>query len=231
MKQPTRKRKASPAKKSSSKIPNNKRKKDTGKGTGNVRRRIRRHPKYGTSKLEKDFASMFLDKLGLRYVYQFEAKDIGRFYDYYLPDSNLLIEVDGSYYHSDPRVIDRKHLNGMQKRNLSVDAIKDRWAALHCIPLLRIYEYDIRNNPEKVMEVLRERLDIQDEKIRITESKKKRGKPKQKKDGTEKEEGNADSAGADKDIGGIQQNAGADQKGSSRKRKRGIRRTDCECDS
>lgn len=57
-----------------------------------------KHPKYGTSKLEEDFAKNFLDKLGVRYIYQFEAKDIKRFYDFYLQDENLLIEVDGDYW-------------------------------------------------------------------------------------------------------------------------------------
>ena len=37
---------------------------------------------YGTSKLEQDFARNFLDKLKLKYVYQFEARDIKRFYDF-----------------------------------------------------------------------------------------------------------------------------------------------------
>jgi very-short-patch-repair endonuclease len=55
------------------------------------------HPKFGTSKLEQDFAEQFLDTLGVDYIWQFEAKDIGRFYDFYLPKHNLLIEVDGSY--------------------------------------------------------------------------------------------------------------------------------------
>lgn len=54
----------------------------------------RSHPQYGTSKLEEDFAKEFLDKLKVPYQYQFEAKDIGRFYDFYLPQSNLIIEID-----------------------------------------------------------------------------------------------------------------------------------------
>jgi very-short-patch-repair endonuclease len=56
------------------------------------------HPQYGTSKLEEDFAHNFLDKLGVKYIYQFEAKDIGRFFDFYLQDENLIIEVDGDYW-------------------------------------------------------------------------------------------------------------------------------------
>lgn len=40
------------------------------------------HKNYGTSKLERDFAKDFLDKIGLKYIYQYEAKDIGRFFDF-----------------------------------------------------------------------------------------------------------------------------------------------------
>lgn len=116
------------------------------------------HPKFGTSKLEQDFAEQFLEKLGVEYIWQFEAKDIGRFYDFYLPKHNLIIEVDGSYYHSDPRVVDENKLNPMQKRNKRIDEHKDEWALMHGIPIMRIWEYDIRNNPSGVMKSLKERL-------------------------------------------------------------------------
>lgn len=58
----------------------------------------KKHPKYGTSKLEKKFAKEFLEKLGVKYEEQFEAKDIKRFYDFYLPEHRVLIEVDGDYW-------------------------------------------------------------------------------------------------------------------------------------
>ena len=64
----------------------------------------RSHPKYGTSKLEEDFASQFLKKLGVEYQYQFEAKDIGRFYDFYLPKHNLIIEINGDFWHGNPEL-------------------------------------------------------------------------------------------------------------------------------
>lgn len=57
-----------------------------------------KHQQYGTSKLEQDFALNFLDKLNVEYDYQYEAKSIKRFYDFYLPKENLLIEVDGDYW-------------------------------------------------------------------------------------------------------------------------------------
>lgn len=61
-------------------------------------KRTKRKPLFGTSKLEEDFARDFLDELGLKYIYQFEAKSIGRWYDFYITQYNLLIEIDGGYW-------------------------------------------------------------------------------------------------------------------------------------
>jgi very-short-patch-repair endonuclease len=174
MKQPTKKGKTS--------IVKNKTKKRTASKVKKTRVVVRpHHQKYGTSKLEEDFARDFLDKLGIKYIYQFEAKDIGRFYDFAIILNNemttgnmILIEIDGSYFHSDPRVVEEGKLNPMQKHNKRVDEYKDKWALLHGIPLIRIWEKDIRENPKMVMEELKKRLYIQDKKITITEKKNKR---------------------------------------------------------
>jgi len=61
-------------------------------------KKTKNKPLFGTSKLEEDFAKNFLDVLGVKYIYQFEAKSIKRWYDYFLPEHNLLIEVDGGYW-------------------------------------------------------------------------------------------------------------------------------------
>ena len=53
---------------------------------------------YGTSKLEDKFAKEFLDKLGVNYIRQFKAESIERYYDFYLTDSHIIIEVDGDYW-------------------------------------------------------------------------------------------------------------------------------------
>lgn len=143
---------------------------------------------YGTSKLEKDFAHEFLDKYGIKYIYEYEAKDIKRFYDFaivskkskYITEEkegltsiiqgiqytpiDLLIEVDGGYWHSDPRIVDESNLNAMQKHNKMVDELKNKWAAIHGIPLIRIWEYDIRHNPQKVLEELKKYVHIQESK-------------------------------------------------------------------
>lgn len=154
--------------------------------------------KYGISKLERDFAKNFLDRLGLVYIYQYEVREIGRFYDFAVTsydDSDyifenkdgircvrqdsrkfvvsLLIEVDGDYFHSNPKFFKDGDLSLTQRRNKRVDRLKDEWAGTHCVPLLRIWEDDIRNNQEKVMnEILqyvsvgkRKKLRIENKKI------------------------------------------------------------------
>lgn len=130
--------------------------------------------KVGTSKLEEDFAREFLDKLNVKYIWQFEAKDIKRWYDFYLPEHNLIIEIDGGYWHSDPRIVDEQHLTPTQKHNKRVDEYKNKWALMHGIPIMRIWEKDIRETPDKVLGELRARLQIAEHKVQVTRNKKKR---------------------------------------------------------
>lgn len=132
-----------------------------------ARKKPRFHPKFGTSKLEQDFAIDFLDKLGVEYEWQYEAKEIGRFYDYALYPKNggmILLECDGSFYHADPRVVTEDKLTPMHKKNMRVDEEKNKWALMHGIPIIRIWEKDIRERPEEVMKFLKERLYIEDDK-------------------------------------------------------------------
>ena len=155
-------------------IKNNKSKQKKNSVVKKVVVRDKVHPKYGTSKLEDDFAKQFLDKLGIEYVYQFEAKDIGRFFDFYLPKSNLIIEIDGDFWHGNPDKYQKEELRGHKIRAQRIDEYKTKWALMHSIPILRFWESDIRKNPKKVMKILKETLNIQNEKIRLDENKKKR---------------------------------------------------------
>ena len=137
-----------------------------------IERSKRSHKEYGTSNLEKKFAKEFLDKLGVEYKYQFLAPDIKRYYDFYLPEQRILIEVDGTYYHAYGKLYEE--MSPMQKHNARVDKIKNDWAAMHGIPLIRVWEHDINNNPSMVMDMLREQIGIQMDKLKIKENKKKR---------------------------------------------------------
>lgn len=138
--------------------------------SGRVGRR-KNHPEYGTSKLEDKFAKEFLDKLGVVYERQYLAKDIKRYYDFRVND-RILIEVDGTYFHSYGLVYEA--MNPMQKHNAWVDKIKNEWAIEHGFLLVRIWEHDINKHPEKVMNFLKEIIGINDKKMQILENKKKR---------------------------------------------------------
>ncbi len=132
----------------------------------------RPHPEYGTSKLEQRFAKDFLDRMGVKYVYQFKAVEIGRYFDFYLPQDNVIIEVDGDYFHGHGLIHEEK--NKMQKHTEWVDKEKDLWAAAHGIPVIRIWEHDINNNPNYVRKVLTEKLTEYREKYEKEQKKKQR---------------------------------------------------------
>lgn len=132
----------------------------------------KKHPEYGTSNLEKRFAKNFLDKIGVKYETQFKAESIGRYYDVYIPSANLLIEIDGSYFHSYGLLYEE--MSPMQKKNHRVDKDKDKWAKTHKIPLIRIWEHDINEKPIEVMEMLKEQIKFHTEKYNNELEKKKR---------------------------------------------------------
>lgn len=168
--------------KASSKSKGTTKKKTTRAGRSGGRRT---HQQYGTSKLETYFATEFLDKLGLDYIYEYEAREIKRFYDFaivklvpkterYLVENNgitgldqvkcyyriiALCEIDGGWFHSDPRLVDENKMNYMQRHNKFVDELKDAWCMRNNIPLLRFWEEDIRKNPDKVMNSLKSFMD------------------------------------------------------------------------
>lgn len=112
---------------------------------------------YGTSKLEMRFAKNFLDKLGIDYKYQFRMESIGRYLDFYIPECNVAIEVDGDFYHSYGLVYEQ--MSPMQKKNRRVDEQKNHWCAINGIKLIRIWEHDINEHPESVMKMLKAELE------------------------------------------------------------------------
>lgn len=124
------------------------------------------------SGLETFFRINILDKLGVNYEQQFEAKSIGRFYDFHLIGYNLILEVDGSFFHTDPRIYENGPVSITQKRNKRVDEIKNIWAVSNGYVLLRFWEKDIYENPEKILNYIRERIGVQKEVMLLKESKK-----------------------------------------------------------
>lgn len=73
-----------------------------------------------------------LDKLDVMYVQQYRLPGYARVYDFYISDQNLLVEVDGMYWHS---LYDAK----------CVDAEKDYVAVMRGFRILRIKEEDMES--------------------------------------------------------------------------------------
>lgn len=61
-----------------------------------------------------------------------------------------------------------------QKKNRRVDKQKDEWALAHGIPILRIWEHDINNNAEGVINMLKDKVGEYRSKFNKENDKKKR---------------------------------------------------------
>jgi very-short-patch-repair endonuclease len=102
--------------------------------------------KGNPSKLEFTFADI-LTGLGIEFVHQYEVDGFN--YDFYIPDKNILIEVDGDYWHAHPDKY--VELNNMQKKNKGLDKLKTKHAADRSYQLLRFWEQDITSNRFEVI--------------------------------------------------------------------------------
>ena len=131
-----------------------------------------KHAEYGTSKLEERFAKNILDKLGVKYVYQYKMESIGRYLDYFLPEYRVAIEIDGCYWHSKGLVYEE--MNPTQKHNKHVDEQKNHWCKINGIPLIRIWEDDINKHTENIIKFLKEKLNLYKKEKEINDEKKKR---------------------------------------------------------
>ena len=156
---------AQPIKKSVGKKPI-KRKKQTTRAARvrEIRKRMKGSQEFGTSKLEERFAKNFLDKLGLNYIYQYKMVSIGRYLDFMLTDYHVAIEIDGDYWHGNPKLYEEKDLNKTQKWSKKVDEMKNKWCSRNGVPLIRIWEKDINEHPENVLTFLKEKLGLLKEK-------------------------------------------------------------------
>lgn len=99
--------------------------------------------KGNPSKLEYTFASI-LESLNINFIHQYHVD--GFEYDFYLPDTNTLIEIDGDYWHANPIKYTKDTLNNVQKKNLGLDKLKNQLAESKGYTLLRFWENDIVNN-------------------------------------------------------------------------------------
>lgn len=111
-----------------------------------------------TSKLETKFAKL-LDTLHIEYYQSFYVKDIKALYDFKIKGTNIIIEVDGDYWHCNPAIDKFKTpIHDWHFKNLERDKIKNKWAKENGYTLLRFWESDINNDIQSVTLTLLENL-------------------------------------------------------------------------
>jgi len=107
------------------------------------------------SGLEVKFAKI-LDELNILYERQFFITK--KMYDFKIENTNILIEVDGDYWHCNPV----KYPNGpkyrMQKENIIRDQLKNQLAKDNGYNLLRFWETDVLHNQKNIIETLRKEI-------------------------------------------------------------------------
>ena len=57
---------------------------------------------------------------------EFQYEYMGKFFDFYIPNKNVLIEVDGDFYHCNPNSIHTEPKYETQKLTVNNDKIKDK---------------------------------------------------------------------------------------------------------
>jgi len=109
------------------------------------------------SKLEKVFMEI-MDSAGIKYYDQFYVAEIPALYDFKIKGKNILIEVDGDFWHCKPGTQFEIPKYDAQKSNMITDQIKNEWAKANGYTLFRFWESDIQNNRLQVMKTLIENL-------------------------------------------------------------------------
>lgn len=86
---------------------------------------------------------------------EFETQKIvgGKIYDFFVPVTNLLVEVDGDYWHAYGLL--PEEMNAMQRRSVKNDKRKDIIAKGYGYELIRVWEHELKNDYDKVKEKVR----------------------------------------------------------------------------
>lgn len=103
----------------------------------------------------------FADFLYLLNIDYEEEKTIYPYsFDFYLPDCDTYIEVDGDYYHSNPKIYKNGPIHKIQLKNYNRDSKKNRFCEIRNMKLIRYYEYDILNNISGILFDIKEKINV-----------------------------------------------------------------------
>jgi very-short-patch-repair endonuclease/predicted nucleic acid-binding Zn ribbon protein len=107
------------------------------------------------NKLEK-FVSSILDANNIKYHFQYflKTKDSTcKSYDFKIKDTNILLEIDGDYWHGGPGV--EKHFFKLEEVKEN-DLLKNQIAIENGYSLIRVWESNIYNQPNIILQKIRE---------------------------------------------------------------------------
>lgn len=97
-----------------------------------------------------------LTSLNIPFEHQFRVEGISHSFDFHVLNTNILIEVDGNYWHCNPKVF--KKLSKIQKQWKRQDIKINKLAKEKDFILIRFWEKDILNNEKNVRKELRKYL-------------------------------------------------------------------------
>ena len=119
---------------------------------------INRRERLTSGKMSKPERLMqeILEANGIPYTYQHELS--GFFYDFHIEGTNVLIEVDGDFWHCKPGSPYEEPKMPEQIKNLANDKKKTAIAYANGYTLLRFWESDIESNRLQISKVLVENL-------------------------------------------------------------------------
>lgn len=95
-----------------------------------------------------------LNELNISFKYQFRLKNYS--FDFRILDTNILIEVDGDYYHGNPKIYSK--LNKIQLKQKQKDIKHNEMAKINSYVLLRFWGSDVLKNKEKIIQQLNEKM-------------------------------------------------------------------------
>lgn len=113
------------------------------------------------TKLEKTFQLMlesfgFVEGVDFKFQYQISSA----IFDFYFFNYNILIEVDGDFYHCNPNTKHNIPTYPIQLKTVANDFRKNKIAENKQIRLLRFWENDIITKREEVIKILKEELGL-----------------------------------------------------------------------
>ncbi len=114
------------------------------------------------SKLEEIFIEILEDEFemveGEDFHGQHYVREIKALFDIKISGKKILIEVDGDFWHCNPNSRFHTPTYAAQIGNVKQDKIKEQWCIDNGYQLFRFWESDINNEPEEVINKLKEIL-------------------------------------------------------------------------